>query len=83
MSTFHCCGNSSWISPVDLGHAQTFDFALGRCDACGKYWMQLSSGFSRETVYLPVSVVEAERLFSLAPGPGRKSVLSDWFDAVS
>lgn len=67
---------------IDLGHAQAFDFTLGQCEGCGKYWMQLTSDFSREVFYLPMTAMDAERLLGLRPGSERKAVLSAWMDGL-
>ena len=81
MTGFACCPGSKWSSVIDLGSAESFDFILGRCDGCGRYWMNVWSPMAPRTRYLPVAADDARRLLALPAGKARKRGLADWFEA--
>jgi hypothetical protein len=78
-SGFACCAGAQWCLVADIGHARSFDFALGRCGACGKYWMQMWSPFA-DGGYAPVAEADATRLAGLPAGPERERLLGEFFD---
>ncbi len=79
MTGFACCAGSRWSAVVDLGSAESFDFILGRCDACGRYWMNVWSPVAPSSRHLPVAADDAGRLSSMPAGTALKRALADWF----
>jgi hypothetical protein len=78
-----CCHRAQWALVADLGHAQAIDFMLGRCDHCGKHWMNLFGDILNATTYLPVTDLDAQCLLSTRTDGGkRKQAVSDWFDDI-
>jgi hypothetical protein len=77
-----CCPNAKWESVADLGHANSFDFILGRCRVCGKYWANLFCTASATTGYEKVTEHDAENLLSLNVNPGKKlkKAISRWLN---
>ena len=39
MDQLTCCEASSWVPERDLGHAEGFEYLLGRCARCGTPWI--------------------------------------------
>jgi len=81
MTEFACCAGSRWSAVTDLGSAESFDFILGTCDGCGRYWMNVWSPVAPLARYLPVGNDVAERLSAIPAGTARNRALATWFDA--
>ncbi len=67
---------------ADMGHASSFDFILGRCSACGKYWANVFCTASAITGYEEVQAGDAELLLHLHKNAGSelKAALKNWLD---
>jgi len=76
-----CCRKPSWISELDLDHAGGFEFALGKCERCGTYSMNVFCVATGITGFEPVSSSDVERMRSLPPGPERKAFMREWGEA--
>jgi len=73
-----CCGNSSWILDRDLPSAAGFEYTLGKCDRCGKPWMNVFCAASGLTGFEPVAPSDLEPLHSIADGPELKEFVRRW-----
>ena len=73
-----CCKDPSWTSELDLDHAGGFEYVLGKCDRCGAYSMKVFCVASGITGFEPVSVIDVERMKSLAGGPEQKAFMRSW-----
>ena len=80
MSELPCCTMSIWVSELDLGHADSFEYTLGTCDRCGRYWMHAFCVATGTSGFAPVSATAAARMRSLPSGPERKAFMRAWGD---
>jgi hypothetical protein len=78
---FKCCPAARWAQTEDLGQAEGVEFTLGRCSACGRYWMYLWTMYSRGPRYSALDDGTARELMQMAPGPARKRRLVEWFNS--
>ena len=75
-----CCNKPSWISELDLGHAGGFEYVLGKCDACGAYWMNVFCVASAISGFETVRLSDVERMKSIPNGPELKALMRKWGD---
>ena len=80
MSELPCCTSSTWVSELDLGHAESLEYTLGKCDRCGGFWMHVFSVVSGASAFQPVSDADAAKMRSIPPGPERKTFMRAWGD---
>jgi hypothetical protein len=73
-----CCKRPSWVSELDLGRASGFEYILGKCDACGTYWMNVFCVASGITGFEPVSLSDMERMRSIPEAPELKAFMRAW-----
>jgi hypothetical protein len=78
MNQLTCCKTSSWVSELDLGHAASFEYILGKCDRCGAYWMNVFCVATGITGFEPVSVTDVDRMKSIPAGPELKAFMRSW-----
>ncbi len=65
----------------DLGHAESVDWDLKRCNACGTYLLSQSSEYENSGVYMTkLSDDEAARFLN-SSGRERIQLLKDWYNA--
>jgi protein-S-isoprenylcysteine O-methyltransferase Ste14 len=73
-----CCKRPSWSSEVDLGHAAGFEYILGKCDRCGRYWMNVFCVASGITGFEPVSLSDVEQMKSVQTWHELKALMRKW-----
>jgi hypothetical protein len=78
MQEASCCANFTWVFELDLGEAEHFDFALGRCGNCGRTWLSVFCPASQVICHEPVSSSDVERMRALPPGPEVKAFMRKW-----
>jgi hypothetical protein len=78
MSPLTCCMKSSWVSELDLGHAASFEYVLGKCARCGAYWMNVFCVTTATSGFEPVSLTDVERMKSIPAGPELKAYMRSW-----
>jgi hypothetical protein len=78
MDPLTCCKDSSWELERDLGHADGFEYLLGKCRQCGTPWMNVFCVATGISGYEPVTAGDAERMNSIADGPELKEFVRDW-----
>jgi hypothetical protein len=76
-----CCKRPAWAAELDLGSARGFEYALGRCAACGAYRMNVFCVATGITGFEPVTASDIERLRAARDSPELKALLCDWEDA--
>ncbi len=80
MKNLNCCIFSKWDQNTarDLGRVGDFEFVLGRCSKCGRYWMSAYCVAVSTNGYEPVSDEDAQKMLALPPGPELKAFLKEW-----
>ena len=78
MDQLTCCKESSWSAERDLGHAEGFEYLIGKCARCGAPWMNVFCVASGITGYERVAPADAARIRSTADGPGLKELMREW-----
>jgi hypothetical protein len=73
-----CCESPQWVSERDLGHADSMDFILGKCQACGKYSMNVFAVATAITGYELVLEGDLNTIRSLPDGKEMKAFMKDW-----
>ena len=79
MDIFQCCPNSEWIRTMDLGHADSFEFDLGKCSKCERPWVHLYCVANHVTGFEPIKQVDLERLLSIPRGKAFNDAMRIWF----
>jgi hypothetical protein len=65
----------------DLGHAEGFEYLIGRCRSCGAPWMSVFCVASGIAAYERVSPADVEAIRSLENGTALKDFMRRWGDA--
>ncbi len=79
MKSFECCPASSWVPVRDFGHADSFEFDLGKCSACGKHWMHIYCVANHVTSFESVKDEDLEGFHSIPAGKDLKIAVREWF----
>lgn len=79
MKEFNCCENSEWIYEIDFGHADSFEFDMGKCSLCGKLWMSVYCVSNHRMSYETIRPEDVENLLKIPDGKERKQAVRDWF----
>ena len=75
-----CCEKSeNWEHVADLGHAEGFEFDLGKCKSCGCDIVNVYCVATQTSGQTPVSDLFISKVRSLKPGPERKEFMREWF----
>ena len=81
MDSLACCTDSSWVFERDLGHAEGFEYLIGKCSRCAAPWMSVFCVASGISAYEHVSAADAETIRSLENGTALKDFMRSWGDA--
>jgi hypothetical protein len=80
MDHLACCKDSSWVAKRDLGHAEGFEYSLGKCGRCGARWMSVFCVASGVAAYEQVTSPDVDTIQSMKDGPALKAFLRRWGD---
>ena len=73
------CPNPGFEPIEELGHVEAVDWDLGRCPACGKYFLQQWSEHAPDRVFYD-ELTEAEAdAFRRSEGRARLTLLKQWY----
>jgi hypothetical protein len=75
-----CCENPKLKHIEDLGHAESVDWDLERCLACGSYVLQESSERENAGVYCRRLTDEQAKQFQQSHGRDRINLLKKWYN---
>ena len=78
MDHVSCCKDSSWAFERDLGHAEGFEYAIGKCSRCGAPWMSVFCVASGVAAYERVTSADVETIRSLENGTALKDFMRRW-----
>lgn len=78
MGQLTCCEVSSWAPERDLGHAEGFEYLLGRCARCGTPWMNVFCVATGLSGYERVTPSDLARIKSTADALDLKEVMRRW-----
>jgi len=78
MDQLTCCKGPSWAPERDLGHAESFDYLLGKCTRCGSPWMNVFCVASGITGYERVKPDDLARIRATPDGPELKELMRQW-----
>jgi hypothetical protein len=78
MDQLTCCKNSSWVLERDLGHAEGFEYLLGKFSRCGAPWMNVFCVASGITGYERVTLSDVEAIQSIPESPELKEFVRRW-----
>jgi hypothetical protein len=73
-----CCENQNWMTVRDLGHADSFDFILGKCTACGIYSINVFCVSTSKSGLEPVIAADLNQLLAIPSGQEMKAFMKDW-----
>ena len=79
MADFQCCSCAQWVRTKDLGHADSFEFDLGKCSKCEKPWIHLYCVANHATSYEPIKEEDLEKILSIENGKEFKAAMRNWF----
>lgn len=79
MADFHCCPGAKWVRTKELGHADSFEFDLGKCSKCEKPWVHLYCVANHVTGFEPIKEEDLERLLSIENENEFKDATRNWF----
>lgn len=75
-----CCDDPKFKLIEELGHVESVDWDLGRCQSCGSYLLQQWSEHAPLNVYLDrLSEVEGA-MFQRSEGRVRVALLKKWYN---
>lgn len=80
MGQLTCCQDSSWVFERDLGHAEGFEYLMGKCNRCGAPWMNVFCVASGITGYEPVTPADVATIQSIQDGPALQGFMRRWGD---
>ncbi len=78
MGQLTCCKDSSWAHERDLGHAEGFEYLLGKCRRCGVPWMNVFCVATGITGYERATPSDVEAIQSIPDGPELKEFMRRW-----
>ncbi len=78
MGYLTCCKDSSWVLERDLGHAEGFEYLMGKCSRCGAPWMNVFCVASGITGYERMTPGDVEAIQSIQDGPDLKGFMRRW-----
>lgn len=78
MDYLTCCKDASWALERELGHAEGFEYLIGKCSRCGAPWMNVFCVASGITGYERVIPVDVEAIQSIPDGPELQGFMRRW-----
>lgn len=78
MGYLTCCKDSSWVLERDLGHAEGFEYLLGKCSRCGTPWMNVFCVATGITGYEGVAPDNVKAIQSIHDETELKDFMRRW-----
>ncbi len=78
--TMDCCSNPKFRLVKELGHAESVDFDLVRCESCGAFAMRSWSEHRPDSIFYEAMASEEGSELRASEGRERKALLKRWFD---
>jgi hypothetical protein len=75
-----CCDDPKFVETEELGHAESVDWDLGTCTACGSDVLRQWSEYAPARVFYDKLTAQEAAAFARSEGRERVALLKRWYN---